>query len=421
MNNYDQTFAQLQQLGLIAPNPIVDSRNPRDSDAAALADNLANPADDNDSTPWFIHLFFGFSGVLSSIFLVGFLSLILYQAEVFDSSLLQLLVGIILSAIAFTLFKNKKSADNTFWNSLAFALSGAGQLYLMFALFGSEITQPLSLWLFLLIQVTMTLVMPNFIYRLLSSAAVLGVIVYLLSFYQLPELSLALLALVTIMANLQRYWLISYLPIRWRAGAFDISKALSYASAFVLLIFSIYIFAGDYNVQFISNKFSYNYYMAQGLLVMVSLYGAHLILQRYQMKLLSFKSPSQPDIIIVCVIIIIGIISVYVSGLLSASIVIIIGIANSQRLLLGVGLLALVSYIFWYYYQLDSSLLIKSGSMLLIAISILLIRWLLVSRYIASDLPLTVLRTTTANLPPKTSVGTMANQDSGSDDQELPS
>lgn len=25
MNNYDQTLAQLQQLGLIAPNPIVDS------------------------------------------------------------------------------------------------------------------------------------------------------------------------------------------------------------------------------------------------------------------------------------------------------------------------------------------------------------------------------------------------------------
>ena len=80
--------------------------------------------------------------------------------------------------------------------------------------------------------------------------------------------------------------------------------------------------------------------------------------------------------------------SVYVSGLLATSLVIVIAMANSQRLLLGLGVLSLVSYIFWYYYQLDTSLLVKSGSMLIIAITILLIRWLLVSRYFAGDLSL---------------------------------
>lgn len=58
----------------------------------------------------------------------------------------------------------------------------------------------------------------------------------------MPELSLGLLALVTIVANLQRYELLQSVPVKWKAGkcrsgAFDISKAVSYASAIMLLIF----------------------------------------------------------------------------------------------------------------------------------------------------------------------------------------
>lgn len=386
MNNNDpnQTLAQLQLLGLIAPTAINTNAVGDNSDS----DNLYDNSHDNmhNNTPWFLHVFFGFSGVLSSIFLVGFLTLLLYQADIFDNSGFQLAVGIALSAAALTLFKNEKSRNNTFLNSLAFAISGAGQLYLMFALFSSEIAEPLSIWLFLLIQVTMTIIMLNFIYRLLSSMAALGGMVYLLSFYQVPELSLGLLALVTIVANLQRYELLQYLPVKWCTAGFDISKAIAYASAIMLLLFSVYIVAGEYSSSdFVSNDFSYNYILAQGLLILASLYAAHIILKRYHIKLLSIKSVSQPDIIIVCAIVIVGIMSVYISGLLATSLIIVIAMANSQRVLLGLGVLALISYIFWYYYQLDTSLLLKSGSMLVIGIVMLIIRWLLVSRYFAND------------------------------------
>ena len=368
--NLDDTLSQLQQLGVI--------------DANAIAKMVVGD-EPQDDTPWFLHVFFGFSGILSSIFLVGFLTLILYQANLFESSGLQLLFGIVLSAAAFALFKNKKSRHNTFWNSMAFALSGAGQLYLMFALFGSEfgskIETPLDTWLFLLIQVIMTIIMSNSIYRLLSSMAALGGMVYLLSFYQVPELSLGLLALITIVAHLQRYELLQYLPIKWRTAGFDISKAIAYASAIMLLLFSVYIVAGEYSSNdFVSNTFIYNYYLAQGLLTLASLYAAYLILKRYSVNLLS-KSGG----LIICAIVVLGIISVYVSGLLATSLIIVIAMANSQRVLLGLGIFALVSYIFWYYYQLDTSLLVKSGSMLIIGIIMLLTRWLLISRYFADD------------------------------------
>lgn len=110
--------------------------------------------------------------------------------------------------------------------------------------------------------------------------------------------------------------------------------------------------------------------------MLASLYAAYLILKRYNIALFS-----KPSLIIMGAIIVLGVISIYAAGLLATCLIIVIAMANSQRLLLGLGVLALVGYIFWYYYQLDTSLLVKSGSMLIIGIVVLLMRWLLVRRY----------------------------------------
>lgn len=375
MNNHDPygACAKLQQLGLLAP-----TANDSTADKNAETDNVKS---DNqpDNTPWFIHLFFGFSGVVSSVFLVGFLTLLLTQIGIFEHVGLQLIIGIALSAVAFAAFTHKKTRQNTFWNSLAFAISGAGQMYLLFALFSSALTDLSKIWLFVLLQIIMTLIMPNFVYRLLSSMAALGGLVYLLNFYQLPELSMGLLALITIMANVQRYPLLSRLTAqrkitKGQIAAFDISKALSYASAIILLGISVYLISAEYGRSFINDgqAFSYNYILAQGLLILASLYATYLILKRYHIAPLA-----KPSLIIMSIVIILGILSVYVSGLLATSLVIAIAFANSQRVLLGLGVVALVSYIFWYYYQLDTSLLIKSGSMLIIGLVVLLLRVLL--------------------------------------------
>ena len=387
MNNHDphQARVQLQQLGLLEPTAngsIIDKTGTGKTDNV----NSGNPS---DNTPWFIHLFFGFSGVVSSIFLVGFLTLLLTQIGIFEHTGLQLIIGIVLSAVALVAFTHEKTRHNTFWQSVAFAISVAGQMYLLFALFSGALTELSKIWLFILLQVIMTLIMPNFVYRLFSSMAALGGMVYLLDFYQLPELSMGLLALITIVANVQRYPLLSRLSTKGQtvntqlsngkitkglSAAFDISKALGYASAVILLVISVYLISAEYGRNFIHNgqAFSYNYILAQGLLILASLYTAYLILKRYHISPLA-----KPSLIIMSIVIILGILSVYVSGLLATSLVIIIAFANSQRVLLGLGIVALVGYIFWYYYQLDTSLLMKSGSMLIIGLVVLLLRELL--------------------------------------------
>ena len=379
MNNDNNYNEQQSEILLLQQQGLIDTQN--------VSDKLLNNAESAARSPWFISLLFGMSGILASLFFIGFLTLMLDNTGLLDSTLAVIIIGALLSIIGGFLFYNARSRHSPFWNGLAFAITLAGQGYIAFALLASEIAEPLNIMLLLLVQLLMTIVIPNFIYRLLSATLALSCLFYLLNYYHLSEVSLGLLALITSVAHLQRYTLAAFIPTKWRASFFDISSAIGYASAYVLLNISVYFIAAEYgnsfdNLDSLDNygeAFSYNYYLAQGLLTLASLYAAYLILKRYHIKLLSAAG-----LLISAAIIILGVISIYVSGLLATSLIIIIATANSQRVLLGLGVIALVGYIFWYYYQLDTTLLVKSASMLVIGIALLLLRWLLIKGYFAN-------------------------------------
>ena len=368
-NEQNHDLLLLQQQGLI--------------DAQNVSEKLLNNAASEAPSPWFISLLFGMSGILASLFFIGFLTLLLDNTGLLDSTLAVFIIGGILSVIGGFLFYNARIRHSPFWNSLAFAITLAGQGYIAYALLASEITEPLNIVLLLLVQLLMTVAIANFIYRLLSATLALSCLFYLLNYYHLSEVSLGLLALITSVTHLQRYRLAAFIPTKWRMNALEITNAIGYASAYVLLSVSVYFIAAEYGNSFDSldsygEAFSYNYYLAQGLLTLASLYAAYFILKRYRIKLLSAAG-----LLISAAIVLLGIMSIYVSGLLATSLIIIIATANSQRVLLGLGIIALVGYIFWYYYQLDTSLLVKSASMLVIGIALLLLHWVLIKGYFA--------------------------------------
>lgn len=374
LNNDINHNKQQPEILLLQQQRLIDAQNVNDK----LLNNAAAAP-----SPWFISLLFGFSGVFASLFFIGFLTLILDNTGLLDSTLALFIIGGILSVIGGFLFYNARIRHSPFWNSLAFAITLAGQGYIAYALLASEIAEPLNIMLLLLVQLLMTVAIPNFIYRLLSATLALSCLFYLLNYCHLSEVSLGLLALITSVTHLQRYRLAAFIPTKWRMNALEITNAIGYASAYVLLSVSVYFIAAEYGNSFDSldsygEAFSYNYYLAQGLLTLASLYAAYLILKRYQVKL-----RSTAGLLISAAIVLLGIMSIYVSGLLATSLIIIIATANSQRVLLGLGVIALIGYIFWYYYQLDTSLLVKSVSLFVIGIALLLLRWLLIKSYFA--------------------------------------
>lgn len=376
MNNNINHNEQNRDLLLLQQQGLIDAQN--------VNHELLSSDQSEARSPWFISLLFGMSGILASLFFIGFLTLLLDNTGLLDSTLAVFIIGGILSGIGGFLFYNARIRHSPFWNSLAFAITLAGQGYIAYALLASEIAEPLNIVLLLLVQLLMTVVIPNFIYRLLSATLALSCLFYLLNYYHLSEVSLGLLALITSLTHLQRYRLAAFIPHKWRMNALEIINAIGYASAYVLLSVSVYFIAAEYGNSFNSygEAFSYNYYLAQGLLTLASLYAAYLILKRYHIKLLSAAG-----LLISAAIVLLGIMSIYVSGLLATSLIIIIATANSQRVLLGLGIIALVGYIFWYYYQLDTTLLVKSASMLVIGIALLLLRWVLIKGYFAHIKP----------------------------------
>ena len=356
---HTQAVRELQQIGLI---PKTLSAN----------ETITN---NHDDTPWYLQIFLGISGLLSGLLLIGFFVVLLSSALQDSGS--QFIVGTLLIAAGFALLLAYRRRGNTFLTSLAFASSIAGQGFFVAALSGLELTEPAIVGIILLMQAVLALLVPHFLHRLLNSFAALVCLVFLLTYYHAPEVTAGLLALITAALGLHRYAMLSGISNKWRPLVAELSRAITYASAFMLLVISVYVIAAEYTPDIIDydTSFSYHYPLAQGLLVLASLYADHLILARYRVKLWS-----SIGLITTGAILLLGVISVYVSGLLAASLVIVIAMANSQRVLMVLGIIALVSYVFWYYYQLDTSLLLKSASMLAVAIGLLSLRWLLIHK-----------------------------------------
>ena len=102
-NEQNRDLLLLQQQGLI--------------DAQNVSDKLLNSAASEAHSPWFISLLFGMSGLLASLFFIGFLTLLLDNTGLLDSTLAVLIIGAILSVIGGFLFYNARLRHSAFWNS----------------------------------------------------------------------------------------------------------------------------------------------------------------------------------------------------------------------------------------------------------------------------------------------------------------
>lgn len=113
--------------------------------------------------PWYIGLLLGVSGWLAGLFLLGFVALLFRPDKPPEAAL----AGAVLSAAAWGLYKADR--DGAFVTQLALALSIAGQCLLLFAMnehangFGPIAASAL------LLQIVLALVMPNRLHRTLST------------------------------------------------------------------------------------------------------------------------------------------------------------------------------------------------------------------------------------------------------------
>lgn len=315
-------------------------------------------------TPWFVRVLQAFSGWLAALFLLGFIAM--GMVFLVESPAASLAAGLVMISAAFGLFRKARS---DLLEHLALAISFAGQLLIAWALVEFWNASTYSVWSLLGwsllgLQCMLALVMPSQVHRTLSAfAAALALYMALAMGALAPVASgLVLLALTLLWLNEFRC-----------PGRIKRLQAWGYGLLLGLLVIqglahsgqSLPLFDGMTNSAWVG----LTPWLSVALLALALLLVFLSVFQRFS----TFRGRWTAYACAAALLIV----SFYVPSVGQGVVVMLLGFAIGHRLLVGAGVLSLLLGIGSYYYWLDSTLLMKSLTLLVIGGLLLLLRWAL--------------------------------------------
>jgi hypothetical protein len=310
-----------------------------------------------------------FSGWLAALLLLCFIGI--GFDLIIENSTAMLITGGMMIGGAFALLR---ISTNEFVEHLALAVSLAGQALVVFALFDGSDLDSITVWLLVaLMQISLALVMPNFVHRVFSSFIAALAFNLVLSFWGLHY---AVGGIIMLLAAL--CWLYEFShPQQMRA-----KQAIGYGLVLALLLFKGTTLYGFHRVidwldeQFVPDRLELldKPWLDEIITGMVVLYVVWQILQRYGQPVAERISVTALlGTVLLCVV------SVKVQGITVGMVILLLGFAGANRVLLGLGIMSLLFYISFYYYLLDATLLAKSQTLLIVGLVLLFVRWLMLN------------------------------------------
>ncbi len=316
------------------------------------------PSAGHASSPWFVNALTGFCGWLAAVFMLALL-LAVFQG-LFRQPLALIPLGSITIFLAFFLLLNQ---NNMFTQNLGLAFSMAGQVHLIFGL-----TQILPEQEFIIgitifaIQLLLCLVMPSYIHRVISMF-----IACLALYFSIRQWPVVLVYFGLLLFLSALVWLNEFKLSKQHHRIQPIGYGLVLA---VIILTATRIF--DNNTLTLASTTSLNLppllarIITQLAIAAAALYVAYKILPRCEHRLsgragvLSFTG-----IVLLCAL------ATFAPGVAIGATILFIGYANSNRILMTLGILSLIFYVSHYYYQLDTTLLVKAMTMLVIGLALL--------------------------------------------------
>jgi uncharacterized membrane protein len=335
--------------------------------AAALWDGLRAdglvegdyPKHDRLPSPWYVRVMLGVAGWIGALFLLLFVGGAF--ALVFDNAGAAFVLGAVCCAAAFGLFK--AFDGNDFAEQFGLAVSLAGQVLIIFGLGDSmELGDAPFYFATAAVLAVLALVIPNFLHRTLTTSGAALAIALGINQLALPGFSAPLLCL-----GIAFIWLE---PKRWAAGG-QIWRAVGYGLVLALLLietvrlFGIQDWLGSGNRQLGWIDF-YGPWIGRGLTAVI-LVGAAVIL-----ALREGSALGRPLIAsIIAGTVLFALLSWPAPGLASSVLILLLGFAAGNRLLVALGILSLLGFVSHFYYSLHATLLEKSGLLALTGLCLL--------------------------------------------------
>lgn len=320
------------------------------------------PSVNNIESPWYVRLLIGFSGWLAALFMLGFIGTAF--EFVFRNNFAGFVVGSTMIFVAYLLLKKKSDSD--FSSQFALAVSFAGQALVVFSL---DLFQWFSAsdslnWILLCaLQVVLTWFMPNSIHRVWSAFAAVMSMTIALTIWHVYFIQTAL-----IMAAVAVVWLNEFNWIKYQNKlkpiGYGVTLALLYQSSS-----SIFHFMFRHSIN--HNESIMQPWLGELFVGLVMLFVVWQLLKRQ----------NTIPILVLAVSFIAALLLIMVSlkiyGLTIGVMIILLGYANGNRILTGLGISSLLFYVSAYYYTLESTLLVKSELLAVLGSLLILASWLM--------------------------------------------
>lgn len=320
------------------------------------------PASGEIDSPWYVKTLMAVSAWIASILLFIFIALVF--DDLFDSVAACLIIGGLMVAGAFIIFRQQGS---DFFEHLGLAASLAGQVLIAIAVF--QMTDESWFWIWTLgavFQVVLSITMSHFLHRVFSSF--FAAIAFSMALY---EVGIAYLFGCVVMFIGAWIWLNEFSSPRYQ----KMFNAIGYGLVLAMIqikgtgLFVPRELLWDATVT----DYGIRPWMGEALSCAVLLFVVWRLLKKYHVgltspiALMAFSST-----------LLIGLVSLEANGITVGLMILVLGFSSSNRVLMGLGIVSLLSYVSAYYYFLDVTLLEKSMTLLILGLVLLLIRWTLV-------------------------------------------
>lgn len=323
------------------------------------------PEENVVSTPWYLRIMLGVLGWIASVFLFGFVVLLLEFDT--DNNVAHMVIGAIALVVAYFIFIKQSTA---FSEQFGLATSFAGQGLVLYGFIEfSELDVNEVWWSVAVLQIVVASFLSNTIQRFVSSFIGVNAIYFALSVDGIQSIMSGVISVLVVLMWLNEY--------RWpplsrflRPVAYGLTVALLQWNAhyfFVATFDDLLYLQGD--IQSVIPQLIINFIVGALLLIVV----AHI------MRANDVRWRSRSMLIAMGVSLLIVSVSFEMAGVVSAFTVILLAYMNGNRLLLGLGITTLLLFISGFYYTLASTLLFKSAILAATGVVLLLGRWVLLT------------------------------------------
>jgi len=306
-----------------------------------------SPASD---LPWYIRAMQGFAGWIAAFFILAFLVTIFTWLFRMESGIVLIVLGLMGNIIAYTIFR--ASQHKEFLHQLALVFNLCGQLMVAWGVYEAFDSFQTGFFLILFIyQLLLVVVLPDFLSRFLSTWFSMLALFLGLSKMGIFDVSPVLVSLLFVVV-----WMNDHKWLKRKS----IWEPIGYGLALALLQFNTQVLLGQGFRWWLSMQEPswFDHYSAWfNQIVVVGIFIGILasIVKQYGIKL-----QSKMGALIIAGEVLLIVMSYYVFGVSSALFLLLVGFIKQRRLLVALGIVSLIGFLSWYYYNLDLTLLTKS-------------------------------------------------------------